>query len=434
MYFIHLVPLYTLIYYFIVTHINVSLVNLGMSYKRHSWLLFRKFLNKIHITVIIFILFSSIFILLDDTKLKFGNFHFSFGALSSRIEPVHLNSETSSLFSLFITLIIPVLFLLLPIFVLGLLFRNNLLKVFVLNIKSPIDMQAFTKDILTSFRNKFNLRNYKLIWSIFVSYIPLIFYSFFLLGLLSIFLVPLVKGSMALGYLDLNLWVEFILILIKAYPIALAIFVLTLLIYSIKSIRTAASIVLLCFALLPTSIIGYTIAFIFPSWHIFNIGIREVICYFLSFGIFSFYFITISEQSWLEEKKLISSYKLNTPNQTDIFTSQIRHPLNLSVIVISVLILNDFDIINSVGATSGEIQSYAHKLALAYKNTAKETIDNFAFIINAFLLAFANVIYIVLAPYVYGVNKQFGLGKTVQSIIEWYYQNIKPMFNTTIKS
>lgn len=422
LYILHLLPLYVLIYLFIVSFIEIPLFALLDSYGVSLYDLVTFLLKRMKWNILLLSNFCIGFIQFDDTKTKFGDpFYFSFSDIQEQFGNFYI-SHGDDLSYIFFIEIIPLIIVILPA-ILGLIFgssRINLILSQSTNNKITLNSYAVkTIDVLKEVVQKFSQQSKRLIVITIISLIPLALYIIIFIIFFVSFIPPVIEGAMAASFFKLNdilklfTWISISI----AYGIAVII-ILVPFIFNNK-ICIIVTVILFITALIPQSIIGYGVSSLIESPNL-----RLVCSYFLAFGVFPIFFLQLSIRENGKIIKFANSIKVSLFDKAKIYFELFRDPINLSLTILAVLIVNDSAIISSIGMPENDIISFSYIVANEISNKSRLLLDNTKLLQSVFYLLFSNILIVVISPLIYGVSKEFGLLSFIIKIIPKVFKRL----------
>jgi hypothetical protein len=392
-YFIHLLPLYTLIYLFSFSFIDTQIFSYSKCQNVGYWTLFNHFFKKMLRSVLIFWNFAAIFILFDTSKDLIDSSLFSFQELHTvtTIYVIQLNHIVIDLIKMILIILFLIPSVLFSIFIKS----NTKLSSDISNLSVFIPSFSLVKR-----RNKrgkkINIHK-SFINGYILGVIPIFLYIVFTLFFINITKLNwglLIKTFLSCSFISL-VTVYFFLGLCFALN-------------KRKKTRLLISYVLFIIALLPGEIIGSFVNLIgfTNEWNIKLIPLVEfqsIIGFVFFYGIFPFFFINLSLLESEDTLRIGQNYKMGLFKQINLLFRVNYKGIILSLIFFAILICNDSIITSSLIISDMESRSIAFKISNLIRNPVQFDA------LLPILLILVNFLLIIFAPFYSNIMETVGL-------------------------
>jgi len=371
LYLIHLIPLYVLIYLFVLSYVNPEVFVLLKSCNAGLGDLFRHFIRRLSSSMLLFWNFSFVYILFDTSKDLVDSSYFSFQEIYD-MSPVY--SSTQEYYIVDLLKFLPVLIFLLPSFMIAFfLLRKE---------KMSGDFGA-----LSIFMPKFDIFKDKILntENVYIEKFKDLFIGFTPIALYFLFVISFMGVSAFDWYFLMRVYISCItLSLLSAFLYSLLSYITR------KSFwgRSIASYILFTSALLPGMVVGYFVIYLLNvcdyniEWNVPwapMVELELLIAFLLYYGIFAYYFISIGIVENEEILDLSENYKMKNvrglhlikrlSEKAKIVSKVNRKALVLSLMFFAVLVCNDSAITSSSNLSNMEVRNIAYKISDVIRNS-----------------------------------------------------------------
>lgn len=404
-YFLQLSPLYIIIYVFVLSFVSPKVFILVDKYVPEKIAIFKHMLKSYYKIFFIFTNLSFVYIVFDINKGLINSKYFSYQDVLG-VTPVYIFNDSLMNIDV-IKLFYVVMFLLPTILIISLsaIFKKNVFPRISIDASERIWLGSFIEksrlfgwgnDIKTEMEAQKDFHYRYFLESIMV-YFP---------WLILLFIIVFVAFS-ELNLLSLNFSY-----LIKVYLSSL--FISSVLVYAfviisiyLKKIIPTISNLLLIFALIPGDVLcAYINNIHVPEINLFGMPLLElqlILGFVILYGLFPVFFLSISAG---ENKEIDNMAKLYIENdicirwyskikkRIEVFVLINTKSLKLSIMFLSILILNDTVVTSGISITDMKTRSIAYAISEMIKTAQYATGDPMTI-----LLIIGNILVVLLAPY-----------------------------------
>lgn len=387
-YLLQLLPLYIVLYLLTYSFIGIDTFSISAHYGAKDWRVAYHIFRKATAGYFIFLAFMFVYVLFDDAKSRIDSSLFKFADIQTKNPSLTQTNPKGDLISHTSPILLFIIFIILIYF----LFRKHLARRLTINRINSTNVISFTLD--ESHLVGYSKWDADSLIKKFVIYSPYV-----ILGIIILF-----YSSKYLFEFDPFTKLGFIWSRSFTYSVVLCSLVALLCFIALynRVLNYILFFAFLSLGLLPQSIIGYSMSQLFPQAGDSVLNFRLFFGYFLSFGIFPFYFYS----TYFKENAAGFAY-------SDVvagFSKKVAHiyliakePFKLSLGLVLLLTINDSMIIYSISYPSAHNKSFAYTLYNLQTNASNTNSPEF--INNVTWLISINLIVVTLLPRLFELRK-----------------------------